>query len=312
MKVFAVAENKVSVERIEFSPDSSLLVIGAANSGVGPWDWHHGELAYPERSPKFMPGSSAIFHPLGRWLLGTSSSNGLAVYNLETRETFAEPNPQGKEIIHAGFTSDGMTFIYSYLITGKRRALVAREWNSDTRQVRVIWSESFCPGQAGDNMTTGLAPLPDCQRFVTAMAIPESNGRLSIRSVQTGAVIETQAVVGSDLPKLAVDSEGRLFVILMRHRLSVWTASDLAAAPLTIKNPNRKHFTGIAFHPSGRFLAATSNDATVKLYDTTTWYVERSFTWDIGRMRSIAFSPDGMLAAAGSDTGKVVVWDVDE
>jgi WD40 repeat protein len=29
------------------------------------------------------------------------------------------------------------------------------------------------------------------------------------------------------------------------------------------------------------------------------------------RLRSVAFSPDGVLAAAGSDTGKVVVWDVD-
>ncbi len=78
-----------------------------------------------------------------------------------------------------------------------------------------------------------------------------------------------------------------------------------------VENDNKKHFTGIAFHPSGRYLAATSNDATVKLYDTTTWEVARTFTWEIGRMRSIAFSPDGTLAAAGSDTGKVVVWDVD-
>jgi WD40 repeat protein len=49
----------------------------------------------------------------------------------------------------------------------------------------------------------------------------------------------------------------------------------------------------------------------VKLYDTSTWEVARTFTWDIGKMRSIAFSRDGALAAAGSDTGKVVVWDVD-
>ncbi|WP_162672831.1 hypothetical protein [Gemmata massiliana] len=63
--------------------------------------------------------------------------------------------------------------------------------------------------------------------------------------------------------------------------------------------------------PSGKYLAATSNDATVKVYDTTTWELSRTFTWNIGRMRSIAFSPDGALAAAGGDAGKVVVWDVD-
>lgn len=78
-----------------------------------------------------------------------------------------------------------------------------------------------------------------------------------------------------------------------------------------LDNSDAKHFTGVAFHPSGRYLAATSNDATVKLYDTATWTVAHTYTWNIGRMRSVAFSPDGTLAAAGSDTGKIVVWDVD-
>jgi WD40 repeat protein len=49
----------------------------------------------------------------------------------------------------------------------------------------------------------------------------------------------------------------------------------------------------------------------VKLYDVASGELTKVFTWDIGRTRSVAFSPDGTLAAAGSDTGKVVVWDVD-
>ena len=55
----------------------------------------------------------------------------------------------------------------------------------------------------------------------------------------------------------------------------------------------------------------SSNDATVKFYDTETWQMTQAFDWGIGRLRSVAFSPDGMLAAAGGDKGKVVVWDVD-
>ncbi|MBM3980955.1 MAG: WD40 repeat domain-containing protein [Planctomycetes bacterium] len=97
------------------------------------------------------------------------------------------------------------------------------------------------------------------------------------------------------------------------HRDSIYVRSTDAPFPeiALARNVSGRHFTALAFHPSGRFLAATSNDETVKLYDTTTWAVARTFTWDIGRMRSVAFSPDGTLAAAGSDKGKVVVWDVD-
>ncbi len=49
----------------------------------------------------------------------------------------------------------------------------------------------------------------------------------------------------------------------------------------------------------------------MKLYDTSNWALATTFTWEVGRMRSVAFSADGLLAAAGSDSGRVVVWDVD-
>jgi WD40 repeat protein len=106
--------------------------------------------------------------------------------------------------------------------------------------------------------------------------------------------------------------DGRLLAHIDVARVQVLNVDDSPVHGLAvIENTSRFAFTGLAFHPSGRFLAATSNDATVKLYDTSNWSLATTYTWDVGRMRSIAFSPDGLLAAAGSDTGKVVVWDVD-
>jgi WD40 repeat protein len=135
--------------------------------------------------------------------------------------------------------------------------------------------------------------------------------RYVVRSLETGETLaEVEGLEIGEYPPI-VSPNGQLIAGLMNARVIILSASDFSKATATLRNNGRKHFTGIAFHPSGRYLAATSNDATVKLYDTATWAVAKTYTWDVGRMRSVAFSPDGTLAAAGSDTGKVVVWDVD-
>jgi WD40 repeat protein len=75
---------------------------------------------------------------------------------------------------------------------------------------------------------------------------------------------------------------------------------------------SRHHLTSLVFHPSGRWVLVGCGDGTVRLYDPATGDVVKSFAWALGKVRSVAVSPDGMLAAAGGDKGKVVVWDVDE
>jgi hypothetical protein len=94
--------------------------------------------------------------------------------------------------------------------------------------------------------------------------------------------------------------------------LFIYDLASLDRKPKKLTNPaKRKHFAGFAIHPSGRWLAAAGLDGAVTLWDTTTWTVAQTWAWDAGQARSVCFSADGTLAAAGTDSGKVVVWDLD-
>ena len=73
----------------------------------------------------------------------------------------------------------------------------------------------------------------------------------------------------------------------------------------------RKHFQDLAFTPDSAHLVTVSNDESARLWDTKTWKAVAGYEWQIGKLGCVAVSPDGMRMAAGGDSGKVVIWDVD-
>jgi hypothetical protein len=127
----------------------------------------------------------------------------------------------------------------------------------------------------------------------------------------TGQLVARSPMFGESPDSTFAAPDGRWLVGLRRTWSFYWPIEAGIGSEGHLKSDRRKHFTDAAFHPSGKYLAVTSNDRTVKLHDTTTWELERTFSWKIGQMQSVAFSPDGTLAAAGNDRGQVVVWDVD-
>jgi WD40 repeat protein len=75
--------------------------------------------------------------------------------------------------------------------------------------------------------------------------------------------------------------------------------------------PGTKHITGLAFTPDGSKLVTVSNDERVRVYDTRAWTETTGYEWQVGKLGCVVVAPDGLRMAAGSGTGKVVVWDVD-
>ena len=63
--------------------------------------------------------------------------------------------------------------------------------------------------------------------------------------------------------------------------------------------------------PDGQTLAAGCGES-VCLWDLRDGRLIRTFDWNIGRVHSVAFAPDGATAAAGGEDGRIVVWDLDD
>jgi len=184
-------------------------------------------------------------------------------------------------------------------------------WRPDDGRWARGWSVSTKEMPVHD-----LAVSPDGGRM--ALLVRETRStrlsdfpiRLELRSAADGRREKTGPYPYSYASPLTFSPDGGQLVAVRDMTLLVWPVPGLGE-PRGVRNDTRKHFTAAAYHPSGRYLFATSNDATVHVFDAAGWERVGRFTWNVGRLRSVAVSPDGSLAAAGGDKGEVVVWDVD-
>ena len=68
----------------------------------------------------------------------------------------------------------------------------------------------------------------------------------------------------------------------------------------------------MAFSPDddGRWVASGGEDSTVKIWDSRTGELVRTFRGHTGLVSSLAFSPDGKRLYSGSRDTTVKVWDL--
>jgi WD40 repeat protein len=139
--------------------------------------------------------------------------------------------------------------------------------------------------------------------------VPDYDYIVHLREMPSGRVIQSLDGWQQAVTHLAFSPDGKVLAGAAGPRLRMWDLESNREIAVHKRGP--KHFQGLSFTHDGRFLATVSNDETVRIWDAHSWQEHSTFTWQIGRLLNIAFAPDGLRAAAGSDRGQIVIWDVE-
>lgn len=294
---------------LAFSPDGTAIAAGFKHHPVYLWNL---EAATPtpvrlSTDGGYSPGGLR-FSIDGRslWWRRISGCRG---YNRDARE-YASLSFPVAGITHGTYASaDGSRVVTQHGIP--KHSLIG--WKSVTGGWNQSWTVSIA-----DLAVEGITLSPDGRLFalITRSALggrrwEEIPRRVDVWDAATGAFISKGEYPYAYAPTLLFSPDAHQLVGINDMTLLIWPVPDLGK-PRLIRNDSRKDFTAIAFHPSVWHLYAASNDATVQVFETATWERIGRFTWQIGKLKALAVSADGTLAAAGGENGEVVIWDIDE
>jgi WD40 repeat protein len=174
-------------------------------------------------------------------------------------------------------------------------------WDVDERARARIQPEA-----GSDGLFRAVAFSPEGQ---TLAGGTHRGGKTIVWDVTTGRQI-TELLQNDHLEVVAFSPRGDLLATGSAHAVRLWHTSPWQY--LNTITLREAYGLRLALHPSGSLLCTACGTPDVTLWDTRTTAEVGRFDWQIGKVLSVAFAPDGMTAAAGGSSGRIVIWDVED
>jgi WD40 repeat protein len=334
------------IDALAFSPDGTTLATttGTNSPASGTQLWNVAT-HQPLGRPLSVPGSGAIvslaFSPDGKILAAGTTHGDTQLWNVATRGLIGSlPGGTGLEVAALAFSPDGRLLAIG---TESDSAGSARLWDVGTRRPLGpplatssggICSVVFSPD--GQTLAVGVNdgstqlwdvagrrplghPLPDSVSGLASNPLAFSpDGKTLATAAGTGAKLWDVAT--HKLIRTLGDSEGAYSVAFAADGQTLAIGSQFASAQLWDVATRQRiglPLTGsgnaiyaMAFSPDGKILAVGTSVGTELWSATTAIGNPSAILPDSGGVRSVTFSPGGILATGPYDDGTVRRWNV--
>lgn len=290
-----VHDGEKPVNALTFTPDSKQLLAVCYGKPLAMWSVSDGK-ELPSPVPAQKANGDLFVHPSGSVVYMTEPK--LTAVSLKSQLAITRPNFGAVDSIH--FSRDGR-FAIIQPSSPKGRLRGFRCNAKGTLAPKPDWVAK--PHDEYDRLGGFIG---DGEHFVTI-----DRGTIVTRYTATGEVRSMKRYPSYYASNLTTSPDGKWFAVGGWNKLYLYN-TEIWGKPVRL-NGTTDAFTPFAFHPTRQLLMAIWGGSTLaKFIDPETGALITKFKWSIGALRCVAFSPDGTLAAVGSDSGKIVVWDVDE
>ena len=288
---------------LRFTPDGQNIVGRSPfdDAAVRVWDVASGSITQALKGQA--PGLTVTLSDEGHTALSGGSDGTVAAWDLfganRLARTFRWRPPAAGCAITPCFVIDARGSLMAEALAHGKVGVV------DLRAQRLIATLPARNGPVAD----ALAFFPDGRTLATG----GSNGNVTLWDVRRRSVLRTFRFPAR-VWWVAVSPDGRLLAIQTKGRGSSTShveVRDLDSQTVLYRHALRNGKGGLAFSPDGQALAALGccdPDSTIKVWAAHSGTELFSPRVD-GHATSIAFSPDGGFLAAGTEDGKVVLWD---
>ena len=302
-----LAGHKWQVRSLAFSPDGRTLVSGGWDQTIRLWDVETGE---PKQT---LTGHTdwvriLAFSPDGKTISSGSGDGTIRFWDADTGnlKNIITGYAAGTEAI--AFSSNGQTVIIGY---GDG---AIRLWDANTGQhIKTL-------NEFRDAMSSGAVRNIKFTPDGKTLAWGDAGMRLWDVDTDEHKIILTLSEWGNHSVGLSPDGKTIAIAFDKGNLIRLWDMHT-SEQRLTLTGHTEGIFR-LAFNPDSKTLATTSDDNTIRLWDTQTGENTQVFTLDSAWRRDVAdwridsswcgvtFSPDGKTLAGGG--GEIILlWDID-